>query len=55
MKKILEALERWIVDLDATIKVGELRKELKEKEEYIAMLEAQISRDRESLIKEGEM
>jgi hypothetical protein len=31
-----------------------LKTEIQEKDEYIAKLEAQISRDRESLIKEGE-
>lgn len=43
-----------LVSSDEMEEVELLRGELKEKDDYIAKLEAQISRDRESLIKEGE-
>ena len=44
----------YVIDVHSFASENRNQEEIKEKEEYIAKLEAQISRDRESLIKEGE-
>ena len=54
IKKEIQRTDYSLV-LDSDLEnIEDLKNELKEKEKYIAKLEAQISRDRESLIKENE-